>query len=62
MAYLIFGRDTEVIKVMAFPLVLKEEARTWYSTLPQTTREGWKALWHAFLWKYGWGDTPKGLW
>lgn len=33
MKHLIFGRDIDEVKFSAFPLVLKEEAKTWYGNL-----------------------------
>ena len=44
MAHLISGRDALDVKLRAFPLVLREEARTWYAALPQNARENWDAL------------------
>ena len=34
MAHLISGRDDEGVKLRAFLLVLKEEARAWYDVAP----------------------------
>ena len=62
MAHLISGRDVIDVKVHAFPLVLREEARTWYVALPQNVRENWDALVRAFSTRFGTGDTPKGMW
>ena len=62
MAHLISGRDTNEIKLQDFPLVLKEEARTWYDNLPLVTKGDWDALTQAFVTRFGRGDTPKGVW
>ena len=61
MAYLISGRDTNEIKLRAFPLVLKSEARTWYHGLPAETKGDWDILTHAFATRFGRGDTPEGV-
>ena len=34
MALLAFGQDEDEIKLKAFPLVLKDEAKTWFQGLP----------------------------
>ena len=44
MAHLISRRDALDVKLHAFPLVLREEACTWYAALPQNVRENWDAL------------------
>ncbi|MCO5579649.1 hypothetical protein L7F22_033506 [Adiantum nelumboides] len=62
MAHLMAGRDQEEVKLRAFPLVLKGEARVWYDALVPPSEATWPALYGAFLNKYGQGDTPKNLW
>ena len=62
MAHLISGRDTEELKLRAFPLVLREEARTWYETLAANVTREWDTLNQAFSARFGRGDTPKGIW
>ncbi|MCO5570300.1 hypothetical protein L7F22_024018 [Adiantum nelumboides] len=62
MAHLMAGRDQEEVKLRAFPLVLKGEARVWYDALAPPSKATWPTLYGAFLNKYGQGDTPKNLW
>ncbi|MCO5561647.1 hypothetical protein L7F22_015268 [Adiantum nelumboides] len=62
MAHLMAGRDQEEVKLRAFPLVLKGEARVWYDALAPPSKATWRALYGAFLNKYGQGDTPENLW
>ncbi|KAH7425235.1 hypothetical protein KP509_11G045600 [Ceratopteris richardii] len=62
MAYLISGRDQETVKLRAFPLVLKEEARTWYNNLSNEATGSWETVRAAFLARYGKRETPEGLW
>ncbi|MCO5562882.1 hypothetical protein L7F22_016518 [Adiantum nelumboides] len=62
MAHLMAGRDQEEVKLRAFPLVLKGEARVWYDALAPPSKATWSALYGAFLNKYGQRDTPENLW
>ncbi|MCO5567617.1 hypothetical protein L7F22_021311 [Adiantum nelumboides] len=62
MAHLMAGRDQEEVKLSAFPLVLKGEARVWYDALAHPSKATWPTLDGAFLNMYGQGDTPKNLW
>ena len=62
MAHLISGRDTNKIKLRDFPLVLKEEAQTWYDNLPLATKEDWDNLTQSFKTRFGRGDTTEGVW
>ncbi|MCO5603934.1 hypothetical protein L7F22_058090 [Adiantum nelumboides] len=62
MAHLMAGRDQEDVKLRAFPLVLKGEARVWYDALAPPSKATWPVLYGAFLNKYGQGDTPENLW
>ncbi|MCO5604317.1 hypothetical protein L7F22_058482 [Adiantum nelumboides] len=62
MAHLMAGRDQEEVKLRAFPLVLKGEARVWYDALAPPSKTTWPTLYGAFLNKYGQGDTPEDLW
>ncbi|MCO5592233.1 hypothetical protein L7F22_046231 [Adiantum nelumboides] len=62
MAHLMVGRDQEEVKLRAFPLVLKGEARVWYDTLAPPSKATWPILYGAFLNKYGQGNTPENLW
>ncbi|MCO5613483.1 hypothetical protein L7F22_067760 [Adiantum nelumboides] len=62
MAHLMAGRDQEEVKLRAFPLVLKGEARVWYDALAPPSKATWPTLYGAFLNKYNQGDTPENLW
>ncbi|MCO5568364.1 hypothetical protein L7F22_022063 [Adiantum nelumboides] len=62
MAHLMAGRDQEEVKLRAFPLVLKGEARVWYDALAPPSKATWPTLYGAFLNKYSQGDTPENLW
>ncbi|MCO5588627.1 hypothetical protein L7F22_042584 [Adiantum nelumboides] len=62
MAHLMAERDQEEVKLRAFPLVLKGEARVWYDALAPPSKATWPTLYGAFLNKYGLGDTPENLW
>ncbi|MCO5595910.1 hypothetical protein L7F22_049961 [Adiantum nelumboides] len=62
MAHLMAGRDQEEVKLRAFPLVLKGEARVWYDALAPPSKATWPTLYGAFLNKYGQGDTLENLW
>ena len=55
MAHLISGRDTNEIKLRAFPLELKSEARTWYDGLPGETKGDWDVLTRAFATRFDTG-------
>ncbi|MCO5610908.1 hypothetical protein L7F22_065152 [Adiantum nelumboides] len=62
MTHLMAGRDQEEVKLKAFPLVLKGEARVWYDALAPPSKATWPTLYGAFLNKYGQGNTPENLW
>ena len=62
MAHLISGRDSNEVKLRAFPLVLREEARAWYDTLAANVVEDWDTLICTFSVRFGRGDTPEGVW
>ncbi|MCO5608065.1 hypothetical protein L7F22_062270 [Adiantum nelumboides] len=62
MAHLMAGRDQEEVKLRAFPLVLKGEARVWYDALAPPSKATWPTLYGAFLNKYDQGNTPENLW
>ena len=62
MAHLISRRDDEGIKLRAFPLVLKEEARAWYDAAPTNLKVNWEALTQAFSVRFGNRDTPNEMW
>ncbi|MCO5604351.1 hypothetical protein L7F22_058516 [Adiantum nelumboides] len=62
MAHLMAGCDQEEVKLRAFPLVLKGEARVWYDALAPSSKATWPTLYGSFLNKYGQGNTPENLW
>ncbi|MCO5570649.1 hypothetical protein L7F22_024376 [Adiantum nelumboides] len=49
MAFLVSGREDEEIKLRAFPLVLREEAKVWFQDLDMGKQGNWEALKRAFL-------------
>ena len=62
MAFLLSGRDYEGVKLRAFPLVLRDEAKTWFQGLQPNERSSWENLKQAFLSRYGGGDNPEDMW
>ena len=62
MAFLVSGRDDDKVKLRAFPLVLREEAKTWFQGLQADKRNNWNTLKESFMSKYGAGDNPEELW
>ena len=62
MAFLVSGRDEDVVKLKAFPLVLREEAKSWFSGLPPEKKGSWEVLKDAFIAKFGAGNNPEELW
>ncbi|MCO5586464.1 hypothetical protein L7F22_040404 [Adiantum nelumboides] len=66
MAHLMAGHDQEEVKLWAFPLVLKGEARVWYDALAPSSKATWPTLYGAFLNKWaaslqGQGGAPNFL-
>ena len=41
MAFLVSGRDDDEVKLRAFPLVLRDEAKTWFQGLPGIKKNEW---------------------
>ena len=62
MAFLISGRDDDEVKLRAFPLVLREEAKTWFLGLPETRKNNWETLKETFLARYANTSSPEKLW
>ena len=62
MAFLASRRDEDEVKLRAFPLVLKDEAKTWFQWLPVVTKGDWDTLTETFLAKYVTDSSPKRLW
>ena len=62
MALLASGRqDEDELNLKAFPLVLKDEAKTWFQGLPMAKRGDWDTLKEIFLAKYVTDSSPKRL-
>ncbi|MCO5588477.1 hypothetical protein L7F22_042434 [Adiantum nelumboides] len=49
MAHLMAWRDQEEVKLRAFPLILKGEARVWYDSFAPPSKATWPTLYGAFL-------------
>ena len=62
MAFLISGRDDDEVKLRAFPLVLREEAKTWFLGLPEARKNNWETLKETFLARYANTSSPEKLW
>ena len=52
MAFLVSGRDEDAVKLRAFPLVLREEAKNWFAGLPVERKRSWEVLKDTFLAKF----------
>ena len=59
MAFLVSGRDEDAVKLRAFPLVLREEAKSWFAGLPTKKKRSWEVLKDTFMAKFGAGDGGK---
>ncbi|MCO5560664.1 hypothetical protein L7F22_014281 [Adiantum nelumboides] len=62
MAFLVSGREDEEIKLRAFPLVLREEAKVWFQNLDMGKQGNWEALKRAFLLRYSGDNNPEEIW
>ncbi|MCO5547161.1 hypothetical protein L7F22_000604 [Adiantum nelumboides] len=62
MAFLVSGRDDEATKLRAFPLVLREGAKTWYQTLAPKERRDWETLKTAFIEEFRHQEPPEEIW
>ena len=62
MAFLASGQDEEGIKLRAFPLVMRDEAKIWFQGLPEDRRANWDTLKETFLAKYATDNDPENLW
>ena len=62
MAFLVSGRDEEEVKLRAFPLVLREEAKTWFLALDPRKKINWDTLREAFMNRFGGSSNPEELW
>ena len=62
MAFLVSGRDDDEVKLRAFPLVLREEAKTWFQGLPGIKKSDWDTMKETFLSRYANSSSPEKLW
>ncbi|MCO5607437.1 hypothetical protein L7F22_061633 [Adiantum nelumboides] len=62
MAFLVSGREDEEIKLRAFPLVLREEAKVWFQDLDMGKQGNWETLKGAFLLRYSGDNNPEEIW
>ena len=62
MAFLVSGRDEDAVKLKDFPLVLWEEAKSWFAGLPAEKKRSWEVLKDTFMAKFGAGNNPEELW
>ena len=61
MALLASRQDEDEVKLRAFPLVLKDEAKTWFQGLPVAKKRDWDTLKETFLAKYVTDNNPTRL-
>ena len=62
MAFLALGRDEDEVKLRAFPLVMRDEAKIWFQGLTADQKADWVMLKDSFPMKYVTDNTPKKLW
>ena len=62
MAFLASGRDADEVKLRAFPLVMRDEAKFWFQGLIAKQKVDWATLKDFFLMKYMTDNTPEKLW
>ena len=62
MAFLALGRDEGEVKLKAFPMVMRDEAKTWFQGLTAEQKANWATLKESFLMKYVTGNTQEKLW
>ena len=62
MAFLVSGRDEDAMKLRAFPLVLREEAKSWFARLPAEKKRTWEVFKDTFMSKFGGANNPGELW
>ena len=58
MTFLVLGRDKDAVKLKAFPLVLREEAKNWFAGLLAERKSSWEVLKDTFLAKFGDSNNP----
>ena len=62
MAFLASGRDEDEVKLRAFPLVMRDEAKVWFQGLTAKEKADWATLKDSFLMRYVTDNTPEKLW
>ena len=62
MAFLASGWDADKVKLRAFPLVMRDEAKVWFQGLTAEEKADWATLKDSFLMKYVIDNTPEKLW
>ena len=62
MAFLSSGQDEEEVKLKAFPLVMRDEAKVWFQGLIPEEKADWATLKDSFLIKYVTENSPEKLW
>ena len=62
MAFLASGRDQDEVKLRAFPLVMRDEAKVWFQGLTVDEKADWATLKDSFLIRYVIDNTPEKLW
>ena len=62
MAFLASWRDEDEVKLRAFPLVMRDEAKVWFQGLTAEQKADWATLKDSFVLKYVIDNTPEKLW
>ena len=62
MAFLASGQDADEVKLRAFPLVMRDEAKVWFQGLAAEEKGDWATLKDSFLMKYTMDNSPEKLW
>ena len=62
MAFLASGQDKNEVKLIAFPLVLRDKAKIWFQGLPRDKKSNWDTLKETFLSKYVINNSLEKLW
>ena len=62
MDFLASGWDEDEVKLKAFPLVMRDEAKVWFQGLTAKQKANWATLKDSFLTRYVTDNTPKKLW
>ena len=61
MAFLASGRDEDEVKLRAFPLVMRDEAKVWFQGLTVKEKANGATLKDSFLMRYVIDNTPDKL-